>query len=84
MRDSRWFRSFRTNRGAVVGLVLVTSAIVFAFFGPHLAPRLPNEQFAHGLSELGIPRGPGDMFPLGADGLGRDELSRLLHGGRIS
>jgi ABC-type dipeptide/oligopeptide/nickel transport system permease subunit len=84
VRDSRWFRSFRTNRGAVVGLVLVTSAIVFAFVGPHLAPRAPNEQFAQGLGQLGIPTGPGTEFLLGADGLGRDELSRLLHGGRIS
>ncbi|MEY4509036.1 MAG: hypothetical protein RLZZ450_1158 [Pseudomonadota bacterium] len=84
MRDSRWFRSFRTNRGAVVGLVLVTSAIVFAFVGPHLAPRPPNEQFREGLGQLGIPAPPGSEFLLGADGLGRDELSRLLHGGRVS
>lgn len=84
MRDSRWFRSFRTNRGAVVGLVLVTSAIVLAFLGPHLAPRPPTEQFASGLSNLGIPAAPGSEFPLGADALGRDELSRLLHGGRVS
>jgi peptide/nickel transport system permease protein len=84
VRDSRWFRSFRTNHGAVVGLVLVTSAIVFAFVGPHLAPRPPNEQFAEGLGQLGIPTPPGAAFWLGADGLGRDELSRLLHGGRIS
>ena len=84
MRDSRWFRSFRTNRGAVVGLVLVTGAIVFAFAGPHLAPWPPNEQFAEGLSKLGIPHPPGGKFVLGADGLGRDELSRLLHGGRVS
>jgi ABC-type dipeptide/oligopeptide/nickel transport system permease subunit len=84
VRDSRWFRSFRTNRGAVVGLVLVTSAIVFAFVGPHLAPRAPNEQFREGLGQLGIPTPPGAEFLLGADGLGRDEWSRLLHGGRVS
>jgi ABC-type dipeptide/oligopeptide/nickel transport system permease subunit len=84
VRDSRWFRSFRTNRGAVVGLVLVTSAIVLAFIGPHVAPRPPNEQFAEGLSKLGIPAAPSSAFWLGADALGRDELSRLLHGGRVS
>jgi ABC-type dipeptide/oligopeptide/nickel transport system permease subunit len=67
-----------------VGLVLVTSAIVFAFVGPHLAPRPPNEQFREGLGQLGIPAPPGSEFLLGADGLGRDELSRLLHGGRVS
>jgi ABC-type dipeptide/oligopeptide/nickel transport system permease subunit len=36
------------------------------------------------LSKLGIPSSPGGEFLLGADGLGRDELSRLLHGGRVS
>jgi ABC-type dipeptide/oligopeptide/nickel transport system permease subunit len=84
VRDSRWFRSFRTNRGAVVGLLLVSASIVFTFVGPHLAPHAPNEQFSEGLGHLGIPPGPGGSFLLGADELGRDELSRLLHGGRIS
>lgn len=84
MRDSRWFRSFRTNRGAIVGVVLVTSTIVLAFAGPHFAPHLPTEQFAEGLDAFGIPRSPGASYWLGTDGLGRDELSRLLHGGRIS
>lgn len=84
MPESRWLRSFRTNRGAIVGLVLVLGAIVFAFGGPELAPYPPNEQSDEGLSELGIPLGPSDKFVLGTDALGRDELSRLLHGGRVS
>lgn len=84
MRESRWLRSFRTNRGAIVGLVLVAIAILFAFAGPELAPRPPNEQFSEGLSDLGIPRAPSSLFLLGTDALGRDELSRLLHGGRVS
>jgi ABC-type dipeptide/oligopeptide/nickel transport system permease subunit len=82
--QSRWLRSFRTNRGAIVGLVLVIGAILFAFGGPELAPRPPNEQSSEGLSDLGIPVGPSSTFWLGADALGRDELSRLLHGGRVS
>lgn len=84
MRDSRWLRSFRTNRGAIVGLVLVASAVLFAFVGPELAPRPPNEQLSEGLGEFGIPRGPSAAYLLGTDALGRDELSRLLHGGRVS
>ena len=84
MRESRWLRSFRTNRGAIVGLVLVVVAILFAFAGPELAPRPPNEQFREGLSDLGIPLGPSSTYLLGTDALGRDELSRLLHGGRVS
>jgi ABC-type dipeptide/oligopeptide/nickel transport system permease subunit len=81
---SRLFRSFRTNRAALVGLVLVTGALVCAFAGPHLATRSPNEQFSEGLSAHGVPRGPSSEFLLGNDALGRDELSRMLHGGQIS
>jgi len=84
VRDSRWFRSFRTNRSAIVGLVLVTSAIVVAFAGPYVAPRAPNEQFADGLSHVGLPHGPSTSYWLGTDTLGRDQLSRVLHGGSIS
>lgn len=84
MRNSRWFRSFRTNRGSLVGLLLVTSAFASAFLGPLFATRSPNEQLPGGLNELGIPRPPGAEFWLGTDSLGRDELSRLLHGGQVS
>lgn len=84
MLESRWLRSFRTNRGAVVGLVLVASAILLSFCGPGLPLRPPNEQFREGLSDLGIPLSPNREFLLGTDLLGRDELSRLVHGGRVS
>jgi ABC-type dipeptide/oligopeptide/nickel transport system permease subunit len=82
--ESRWLRSFRTNRGAIVGLILVVAATLCAFLGPAFAPRPPNEQVPEGLSDLGIPLGPNATFLLGTDALGRDELSRLLHGGRVS
>ena len=84
MRRSLWFRSFRTNRGAIVGLVLVGAAIVLAYAGPHLAPRPPDAQYREGLTSVGLPRGPSADFTLGNDALGRDALSRLLHGGEVS
>jgi peptide/nickel transport system permease protein len=37
-----------------------------------------------GLTDVGQPVGPTEQFPLGTDLLGRDYLSRLLHGGRVS
>ena len=36
------------------------------------------------LTTQGVPIGPDREFPLGADSLGRCELSRLLYGGRVS
>lgn len=58
---------------------------VLAFAGPWFAPFDPNHQFRdQALNDQGIPVGPNAMFLLGADSIGRDELSRLLYGGKVS
>lgn len=85
--DPRPWRRFRRNRGARVGLALVILVLAAAFVGPSIAPHNPNEQFTDVLLEAdGLPKGPAAVsgFVLGADVLGRDELSRLLHGGAVS
>ena len=84
MLDPRALRRFRKNRGALAGAVLVLLVTGTALLGPLLSPHGPDEQFAAGLSEQGLPRGPGDGYLLGTDSLGRDELSRLLHGALVS
>jgi ABC-type dipeptide/oligopeptide/nickel transport system permease subunit len=84
MLDPRAFRRFRKNRGALAGAALVLAVTCTALLGPLFAPHGPNEQFASGLSQQGLPRVPGDSYVLGTDTLGRDELSRLLHGGLVS
>ncbi len=84
MLDPRALQRFRKNRGALLGAGLVCLVMATALFGPLLAPRAPDEQFAAGLGANGIPRSPDSTFLLGADSLGRDELSRLLHGGAVS
>jgi len=84
MLDPRALQRFRKNRGALLGAGLVCLVVGTALFGPLLAPRAPDEQFTTGLGANGIPRPPDSTFLLGADSLGRDELSRLLHGGVVS
>jgi peptide/nickel transport system permease protein len=84
MLDPRAFERFRKNRGGIAGLVLVAAVMLLALLGPFVSPHPPNEQFSDGLLSDGTPHGPSAMFLLGADSLGRDELSRLLHGGQIS
>jgi peptide/nickel transport system permease protein len=67
---------------AVVLLLVVTFAAVF---GPSIAPRDPNRQNI--ISRLKHPLQAdrkGHVFILGTDGLGRDVLSRLLYGARVS
>jgi oligopeptide transport system permease protein len=78
-------RLFR-NKLAVLGLVLVSLLLFFGIFGPFLAPWPYQVQdlqavFANG----GRPLPPGSPnHLLGTDQLGRDLLSRLLDGARIS
>ncbi len=85
--DSRAFRRFRRNKGALAGLVLVVVVSVLGLLGPWLAPFDPVEQFTDSLLlHNGLPAGPG-VEPghwLGGDVLARDELSRLLSGARVS
>ena len=80
-----WSR-LRRNPAAIAGLVLVGAFVVIAIFAPVMAPYNPKGE-PNSLSLLdknGLPTGPSAAHWLGVDQLGRDELSRLLYGARIS
>jgi peptide/nickel transport system permease protein len=72
-------RQFRQSRSAVVGLVLVSTFVLMALLAPLLAPHDPTA-FTLG-QQL---RPPSATYPLGTDELGRDILSRVLIGARIT
>jgi peptide/nickel transport system permease protein len=76
---SRFWRAFRRNRIALLGLVIVIVMGLGALFADVIAPFNPIEP--HYADRL-IP--PSATYPLGTDELGRDLLSRLLYGARIS
>lgn len=90
-RSTRWqmlaefWYYFSLNRGAVIGLVIFGLLVLVALFAPLIAPHAPNEQFR---GELLVPpfweEGGSSAFLLGTDPLGRDILSRLIHGARFS
>jgi ABC-type dipeptide/oligopeptide/nickel transport system permease subunit len=85
LAESRGWRRFKKNRGATLGAIIVTCATVLSILSPLLAPHDPNHPYTRtALSTTSIPVGPSREFPLGADSLGRCELSRLLYGGRVS
>jgi peptide/nickel transport system permease protein len=79
----RWLSAtlsaFNANKTSWVGLVIVVAVILAAVFAPLIAPHDPLEQDI--LSRL---QPPHDNFYLGTDYFGRDILSRLLYGARIS
>jgi ABC-type dipeptide/oligopeptide/nickel transport system permease subunit len=72
------------NRLVVSGLAIIGLLVLIAVLADFLAPHRPSEQFADGLDADGMPVPPCRRFPLGTDSLGRDVLSRTLHGTRIS
>ncbi len=69
---------------AVLGLVLIALVVGAALAAPWIAPFAPQEQLFDGLTLEGAPLPPGGAYLLGTDLLGRDLLSRLLHGARTS
>lgn len=79
-----WFY-FSENRGAVVGLVVFVSFLLVALLADVVAPHSPTEQFRDALLQPPVwQEGGTSQFLLGTDPLGRDMLSRLLHGARYS
>jgi len=78
-----WIR-FRRDKFAVGGLVVVILLILMAIFAPWLAPHDPTVQYDEGLTMQGMPVGSSSQFWLGTDTLGRDLLSRLIYGARVS
>ncbi|MCL4134841.1 UNVERIFIED_CONTAM: hypothetical protein GTU68_060483, partial [Idotea baltica] len=76
---------FSENRGAVIGLFIFVSFLLVALFADFVAPHSPTEQFRdHLLQPPAWQEGGTTQFLLGTDPLGRDMLSRLIHGARYS
>jgi dipeptide transport system permease protein len=80
-----FWQSFSHNKGAVVALGIFLMLVCCALFAPWMAPHSPIEQYRdHMLTPPAWVEGGGRVFLLGTDELGRDILSRLIFGARIS
>ena len=76
---------FSENRGAVGGLIFFVAVIIIALLADYLAPHLPNQQYREAFLQPPFWQEGGSLtFPLGTDAVGRDILSRLIHGARYS
>jgi len=74
-----WLR-FKRNRLALLGLAIVVALVLVAALAPLIAPHDP---YAQNLARRLLPPGaPGHL--LGTDEFGRDILSRLVYGARIT
>ena len=75
----RFLRVFLARKVVVVALVILMIMVLVAVFAPLLAPHDPYQQkLTHSLQQ------PSSEHPLGTDLLGRDVLSRIIYGTRVS
>ncbi|RPE66633.1 peptide/nickel transport system permease protein [Pacificibacter maritimus] len=70
--------------GFCIGLVLLTGFIFIAVFAPFIAPHDPYTQSLMARLKPPVWAGGTWEYPFGTDGYGRDYLSRLIYGTRIS
>jgi dipeptide transport system permease protein len=82
---AEFWHYFSVNRGAVIGLFVFVILVLIAIFAPLLAPHLPDQQYRDSFLVPPIwNEGGKSGFILGTDAVGRDILSRLIHGARFS
>jgi peptide/nickel transport system permease protein len=72
------FRTLRGNPIGLMGLIIVLVVVVIALIAPLVSPYAPTSQLGRRLQL------PNNRFLLGTDEFGRDILSRIIYGTRIS
>jgi peptide/nickel transport system permease protein len=84
LRRRQW-RKFVRNPVGVIGAIVLLGVIGTAVFANYLAPHEPNKQrlIARFKPPVWV-EGGNTTYPLGTDNVGRDILSRIIHGSRIS
>lgn len=73
------FKKALSNPLALAGFIIIILIFLLAMLAPFIAPYDPND-----INVKAILLAPSTQHWMGTDGLGRDVLSRMLHGGRVS
>ncbi|QEC46709.1 ABC transporter permease [Baekduia soli] len=83
-----FWRRLRRDKVALVSLGIVLFMVFVAIFAPLIVKLFgfpdPNTQNENLLSDFGQPTGPSGAHPFGVDSRGRDILSRVIYGSRVS
>ena len=72
-----WVR-YKKNKGAVLGMIFVGFFLLVAFFGPAFSHHDPSTLSKEALAQ------PNRVHPMGTDNIGRDVMSGVIYGARIS
>ncbi len=81
-QPSKWLSLIRRvlrSRNVVAGAIVLFVVILLVALAPHISPYGPTQQFRRNRLQP-----PNSEFLLGTDNLGRDILTRILYGGRVS
>jgi len=83
-----FWRRFRADKVAVASAIFIILLILMAIFAPLVVKVLglpgPYVQNPNALDVFGSPTGPSAAHPMGVDQLGRDIMSRVIYGARVS
>jgi peptide/nickel transport system permease protein len=83
-----FWRRLRRDKVALVALGIVLAMVFVAIIGPLIVKVFglpdPNTQNTNLLDDFGSPTGPSGAHPFGVDERGRDVLSRVIYGTRVS
>jgi peptide/nickel transport system permease protein len=83
-RSQKVWNRLINDRLAILGGVIVIFLMFVAIFAQQLAPLDPLYQYPDGVGDAGQPLPGNSRFPLGTDRYGRDVLSRMILGARVS
>lgn len=84
-RVASFARALRRDWTGVVGLFILILLVISAVFAPWLSPHDPLQQNLRYSKQPPAWTAEGDWtYPLGTDNLGRDILSRIIYGSRVS
>ncbi len=83
-RSQKTWNRFLNDRLAVFGGIIVVFLVLIAIFAQQIAPLDPLYQYPDGVGDAGQPLPGNSRFLLGTDRYGRDVLSRMIVGARVS
>lgn len=83
-RLSNMSASLRRSPVGMIGMSIVLIVILLAIFGPYISPHDPAERFLRSRFQAPGYEDENGTFYLGTDQLGRDILSRIISGARVS
>ena len=73
------FKRLAKKKGAMIGLIILLVLIFLAIFSEYVTPYKYDK-----INPVSALRPPSMVHPLGTDGFGRDQLTRIIHGARVS